>query len=69
MNTHPYYGPGNVVIDTCSHCEVIWLDRAELGTTTGAPGRDRGRVMRPGEAHPEDGPSPKPEKGWWQLLG
>lgn len=51
MNTHPYYGPGNIAIDTCSHCEIIWLDRAELGTITGAPGRDRGKVTRPGGHH------------------
>jgi Zn-finger nucleic acid-binding protein len=42
MDTHPYYGPGNIVIDRCSQCRVIWLDHGELGTIIDAPGRDRG---------------------------
>lgn len=42
MITHPYYGPGNVVIDNCSACDLIWLDFAELKQIVAAPGRDRG---------------------------
>jgi membrane protease subunit (stomatin/prohibitin family)/Zn-finger nucleic acid-binding protein len=30
MDTHPYSGPGNVVIDDCSSCELNWLDAGEL---------------------------------------
>ncbi|MBK8047260.1 MAG: zf-TFIIB domain-containing protein [Anaerolineales bacterium] len=30
MDVHPYYGPGNVIIDTCGRCRVIWLDHGEL---------------------------------------
>jgi Zn-finger nucleic acid-binding protein len=30
MIAHPYGGPGNVNIDTCEECSVIWLDRNEL---------------------------------------
>ncbi|MBL8817769.1 MAG: zf-TFIIB domain-containing protein [Planctomyces sp.] len=30
MDVHPYYGPGNVVIDSCGHCSLIWLDHGEL---------------------------------------
>ena len=30
METHPYYGPGNVVIDSCHDCRMIWLDHGEL---------------------------------------
>lgn len=41
MDVHPYYGPGNVVIDTCSACDVIWLDFGELEQIENAPGRDR----------------------------
>jgi len=41
MDTHPYYGPGNIVIDRCGQCKVIWLDHGELGTIIDAPGRDR----------------------------
>ena len=43
MDVHPYYGPGNVVIDTCANCDAIWLDSGELGQITAAPGADRGR--------------------------
>ena len=31
METHPYYGPGAVVIDTCAACGLIWFDHGELG--------------------------------------
>jgi Zn-finger nucleic acid-binding protein len=36
-----YYGPGNIVIDTCATCHVVWLDAGELGRAIDAPGRDR----------------------------
>jgi len=39
MGTHPYYGPGNIVIDTCHNCHIIWLDHGEIGTVIKAPGR------------------------------
>jgi Zn-finger nucleic acid-binding protein len=42
MATHPYYGPGNVIIDTCEKCEVVWLDFGELKQIVDAPGKDRG---------------------------
>lgn len=41
MYTHPYYGPGNIVIDSCSRCHVVWLDHGELTEVVNAPGRDR----------------------------
>jgi Zn-finger nucleic acid-binding protein len=49
METHPYYGPGNLVIDSCTACDVIWLDAGELTQIVDAPGRDRGNrdVSRP----------------------
>jgi len=43
MDVHPYFGPGNVVIDSCTACDMIWLDFGELKQVTDAPGRDRGR--------------------------
>ena len=43
MEAHPYFGPGNVVIDSCAACELIWLDFGELKQIVDAPGRDRGR--------------------------
>jgi Zn-finger nucleic acid-binding protein len=49
MDVHPYYGPGNIVIDSCSACDLIWLDHGELQQITDAPGRDRGtRAPLPG---------------------
>jgi Zn-finger nucleic acid-binding protein len=30
METHFYGGPGNVVIDSCENCCLIWLDAGEL---------------------------------------
>jgi Zn-finger nucleic acid-binding protein len=47
MSTHPYYGPGSVVIDTCQTCHVVWLDFGELRQIADAPGSDRGRSVRP----------------------
>ena len=42
MVTHPYYGPGNVVIDSCETCQLVWLDFGELKQIVDAPGQDRG---------------------------
>ena len=42
MTTHPYLGPGTIVIDTCDHCNIIWLDYGELAQVVNAPGKDRG---------------------------
>ena len=54
MSTHPYFGPGNVVIDSCGSCDLVWLDFGELKQIVDAPGKDRGTrgVPRPvkGEA-------------------
>jgi Zn-finger nucleic acid-binding protein len=43
MITDWYYGPGNIVIDTCETCGVVWLDAGELGRVVDAPGTDRQR--------------------------
>jgi len=32
MDTHPYFGGGNAVVDTCEGCGLIWLDAGELAT-------------------------------------
>jgi Zn-finger nucleic acid-binding protein len=43
MDTHFYAGPGNVVIDSCENCCLIWLDRGELMHIVHAPAmRDSG---------------------------
>ncbi len=38
MDSHPYYGPGNIVLDTCSQCQLAWLDHGELEKIVRAPG-------------------------------
>lgn len=40
METHPYYGPGQFVIQTCRFCQVIWLDYGEFRKAIRAPGQD-----------------------------
>jgi Zn-finger nucleic acid-binding protein len=47
MATHPYFGPGNVVIDSCAECELVWLDFGELRQIVAAPGKDRGNREMP----------------------
>ena len=47
MSTHPYFGPGNVVIDSCEPCELVWLDFGELKQIVDAPGKDRGTREMP----------------------
>jgi Zn-finger nucleic acid-binding protein len=32
METHPYHGGGNAVIDTCMRCQLIWFDCGELAS-------------------------------------
>jgi len=39
MDTHFYCGPGNVIIDDCSRCELNWLDHGELMRIATAPDR------------------------------
>lgn len=37
MDAHIYGGPGNVIIDSCETCCVLWLDRGELMRIAYAP--------------------------------
>ncbi len=37
MDTHRYGGPGNVIVDSCSKCDLIWLDHGELLRIIHAP--------------------------------
>lgn len=38
MEVHPYYGPGNIVVDTCHECGFVWLDHGELTRVEKASG-------------------------------
>ena len=42
FDTYAHSGPGNVVIDNCTGCDLIWLDFGEIRRIVDAPGRDRG---------------------------
>jgi hypothetical protein len=39
METFPYAGAGNSVIDSCKECRLIWFDAGELNRLVKAPGR------------------------------
>jgi len=40
MDEHLYGGGGNVNVDSCETCGVLWLDRGELSRIVAAPDRD-----------------------------
>jgi Zn-finger nucleic acid-binding protein len=43
FTTYTYGGPGNTVLDGCTHCDLLWLDAGEFRQMIDAPGKDRGR--------------------------
>jgi Zn-finger nucleic acid-binding protein len=47
FDTYPHLGPGSVVIDNCTRCDMIWLDFGEMKQMVDAPGRDRGARQAP----------------------
>jgi Zn-finger nucleic acid-binding protein len=47
MDTHYYSGPGNVIVDSCDTCLLIWLDRGELTRIARAPDEGDGDDSRP----------------------
>lgn len=51
MQVHPYYGPGNVVMDSCEQCDAVWLDFGELTQIVAAPGSDRGSRQLPARSN------------------
>lgn len=38
MESHPYYDPGNIVLNACNQCKLAWLDHGELAKIIRAPG-------------------------------
>ena len=40
MDEHLYGGGGNVDVDSCESCNVLWVDRGELSRIVAAPDRD-----------------------------
>ena len=54
METHAYGGgPGNVVIDSCIGCHLVWLDPAELKQMVEAEGRRESPTTDAGALDPE----------------
>lgn len=61
METFQYNGPGNIVIDTCHPCDLIWLDYGELQKVVNAPGKDRGVPRKKPAEEKEKGQGAVPE--------
>jgi len=45
MDTHFYAGPGNVIVDSCDGCSLLWLDRGELTRIARAPDEEDSEVL------------------------
>ena len=50
METFNYYGPGNVILDSCEHCQLTWFNQGELGKIIRAPGVRKLRKSVNGES-------------------
>ena len=72
MDTHPYYGGGNAVIDTCPRCQLVWLDAGEL-TVLGQYQSRSGTIRVPQDRDPEPESKtisePRPEPLILSLFG
>ena len=66
MSTHHYLGPGNIIIDTCHTCNLIWLDYGELTKAVNAPGKDRGDVQGEQAVYLLDEMKKREKKDWGQ---
>jgi len=44
MDGHAYGGGGNINVDSCEHCGLLWLDGGELRRVVTAPGRQPASV-------------------------
>jgi Zn-finger nucleic acid-binding protein len=63
MEVHPYLGPGNIVMDSCAGCDLVWLDFGELQQIVDAPGRDRGTRDTPPVREPGYGSADEVDAG------
>ncbi len=48
MDAHPYGGGGNVNVDSCEACGLVWLDGGELRRIVAAPDREPLNLERAG---------------------
>lgn len=63
MDRHAYGGGGNVDVDSCEPCGVLWLDGRELSRMVAAPDRDPEFVRQSAEAE-EDAKPETHGKSW-----
>ena len=65
FETYPHYGPGNVVIDNCARCDLMWLDFGEMNQIVEAAGSDRGsrHVPRIDDSYVRKGPVREEDDG------
>lgn len=66
MSTHRYLGPGNIIIDNCLTCNLIWLDYGELNKAVNAPGKDRGTAHQEQAVLLLDEMKKREKKDWGQ---
>jgi Zn-finger nucleic acid-binding protein len=59
MEAHLYAGPGNVVIDSCEECAMIWLDRGEARRIARA-----GEIRQPQESSFSEDYVPTTDQNW-----
>jgi Zn-finger nucleic acid-binding protein len=60
MDAHYYAGPGNVVIDSCEDCSLIWLDSGELMRIA----RATNNSTLPPESSPLESDDPEQSPDW-----
>jgi Zn-finger nucleic acid-binding protein len=60
MDRHLYGGGGNVEVDSCEQCSMLWLDRGELSRIVAAPDRDVRTVYQGYDAPAKPGDSQQP---------
>jgi len=62
MEAHLYAGPGNVVIDSCEECDLIWLDRGEAKRIASAADH-----QQPQDASISENFDAPPDQSWSSL--
>lgn len=69
MNTHPYAGPGAVIIDSCSTCYWNWLDHGELQRIVRAPDHKFAALIDEDERRKIDAEAEQQGRGAWPFGG
>ena len=67
MDTHAYEGGGNIVIDVCARCGIIWFDYGEIKRIISSPDIGINRSEMDVIDHFHAGPLPE-SKTWEKIL-